>query len=390
MDVAELLELINTGETSRVQFKREINNDDSIAAEMTAMSNSKGGVILLGIEDKTGKAVGLDYQQLQSFGNRLAMIANDKVKPQVFIHTEALAISSETGEKRVLVVEIAEGISKPYKDKNGVIWVKQGADKRKLTDNNEILRLFQQSGMLYCDEMIVPHTSMDDVRLMKVEEYVRTIQKRESDEKVEVTEKLLNNLNIMRKGRLTLGGLLFFAKHPQKFRPAFCVKAISFFGNSLGGSEYRSSKDIEGTIPEIFEETMSFFTSNLHHVQGGQNFNKAGKLEVSQIALEELLQNALLHRDYSKNSSVRIMIFDNRIEMASPGSLPNSLTVESIKMGNAAVRNNLLASYCAKLMTYRGFGSGIIRALENQRDIELINDLEGEQFKAVIPRPAKQ
>ena len=135
---------------------------------------------------------------------------------------------------------------------------------------------------------------------------------------------------------------------------------------------------------------MRFFTTNLYHLQAGQNFNKTGKLEVSQTALEELLQNALVHRDYSKNAPVRVMIFDNRIEIVSPGALPNSLTIENIKLGNAVVRNNLLVSFCSKLMIYRGFGSGISRAIAAQPDIEFINDVEGEQFRVIIPRPEKK
>lgn len=363
MNAIELLDIISSGETSRVQFKKEMDNDDSIAAELIAFSNSKGGVILFGIEDKKGTVLGLDYQKLQSYNNRIATIANDKVKPQIFLFTEVVSIPTETDEKKILLVEVSEGIAKPYKDKNGAIWIKQGSDKRRLTDNNEQIRLFQQSGILYLDEMIVPQTSVDDINFSKVEEYVKAIQKRETDEKTEISETLLTNLNILKDRRLTLGGLLFFANNPQKYRPAFCVKAISFFGNSIGSTDYRSNQDIEGTIPEIFEETMRFFTTNLHHIQAGQNFNSVGQLEVSKIALEELLQNALVHRDYSKNSPVRVMIFDDRIEIVSPGSLPNSLSVENIKMGNATVRNNLLVSYCSKLMIYRGFGSGITLSL---------------------------
>lgn len=390
MNAIELLDIISTGETSKVQFKKEIDNDNSIAAELIALSNSKGGMILFGIEDKNGTVLGLDYQQLQSYNNRIATIANDKVKPQIFLFTEVVSIPSETDEKKILVVEVSEGIAKPYKDKNGAIWIKQGSDKRRLTDNNEQIRLFQQSGILYLDEMIIPQTSIDDINFSKVIEYVKAIQKRETDEEVEISETLLTNLNILKDGRLTLGGLLFFANNPQKYRPAFCVKAISFFGNSIGGTDYRSSQDIEGTIPEIFEETIRFFTTNLHHIQAGQDFNSVGQLEVSKTALEELLQNALVHRDYSKNSPVRVMIFDERIEIVSPGSLPNSLTIENIKMGNAVVRNNLLVSYCSKLMIYRGFGSGITRALKSQPNIELINDSEGEQFRVIIPRPEKK
>ena len=386
MNATELLDIINSGETSTVQFKREIDNDDSIAAEMIALSNSKGGVILFDVDDKNGIIHGLDYQQLQTYGNRIATIANDKVKPQIFLHTEVVSV---VDEKKVLVAQISEGVAKPYKDKNGTIWIKQGADKRKLTDNNEQIRLFQQSGIVYLDEMIVPQSSIDDIEFSKVEKYITAISQREPEDLPPITQNLLLNLNILKENRLTLAGLLFFAKRPQKYRPAFCVKAVSFFGNSIGGTDYRSSQDIEGTIPQIFEETMRFFTTNLLHLQAGQNFNSTGKLEVSKIALEELLQNALVHRDYSKNSPVRVMIFDNRIEIISPGSLPNSLTVENVKMGNAVVRNNLLVSYCSKLMIYRGFGSGITRALANQPDIELINDTEGEQFKVIIPRPQK-
>ncbi len=387
MNTLELLNIIASGETSTVQFKERLDNDTSIAAEMIAMSNTKGGIILFGIKDKTGDIIGLGYEQLQATSNKLATIASDFIKPQIFITTEVITISgNESGDKNILVVTVSEGIAKPYKDKNGTIWIKQGPDKRKLTDNNEQARLFQQSGILYTDELIVPHTSIADINISKVEQYIISIQKHGIEENRAITEILLKNLNILRNNQLTLGGLLFYGNAPQQYRPAFCIKAVSFFGNSIGGTDYRDSKDIIGTIPEMFEEAMSFFSSNLHAVQDGQNFNSTGKLEISQIALEELLQNALVHRDYSKNSPIRIMIFDNRIEIVSPGTLPNSLTIENIKMGNAVVRNNLLVSYCSKLMQYRGFGSGITRALEVQPDIEMINDVEGEQFKVIIPR----
>ena len=126
---------------------------------------------------------------------------------------------------------------------------------------------------------------------------------------------------------------------------------------------------------------------NLKFIQKDQNFNSIGILEISEIAIEEILQNAIVHRDYLRNSPINLLIFDNRIEIISPGKLPNSLTIENIKLGNAVARNNLLVSYCSKIMTYRGLGSGITRALEEQPNIEFINNIEGEQFKVIIPRP---
>jgi ATP-dependent DNA helicase RecG len=135
---------------------------------------------------------------------------------------------------------------------------------------------------------------------------------------------------------------------------------------------------------------MKFLKSSLHYLQAGQNFNSIGKLEVSEITLIELVQNALVHRDYFKNSPIRLLIFDNRIEIISPGKLPNSLTVDDIKFGNPVIRNNQLVAFSTHTLPFSGLGSGVKRALAEQPNIELINDTEGEQFIVIIPRPEKK
>lgn len=389
MTALELLDIISTGETSKVQFKREIDSDDSIAAEVIAMSNSLGGLILFGVEDKTGKIVGLDYQQLQSSNNRLATTASDKVKPQVFIQTEVVSISSNDGEKRILVVHIPEGPNKPYKDKNGTIWVKQGSDKRKLTDNAEIMRLFQSSGNLLADEMEVPGTSIDEIEENNFAEYFKKEFGKTYQDRGLTFDQALKAKRVLRNNQLTLAGLLFFGKDPQSIKPAFTIKAVSYYGNGIEGNQYRSKPgDLKGTIPELFEKGMDFFTSHLQFVQSEGSFNSQGRLEISSIALEELLQNALVHRDYFKNSPIRLLIFDNRVEIISPGKLPNGLTVEEIKFGNPVIRNNQLVAFSTHTLPFSGLGSGVKRALADQPNIDLINDIEGEQFKVIIPRPA--
>ncbi|OQX14304.1 MAG: ATP-dependent DNA helicase RecG [Desulfobacteraceae bacterium IS3] len=387
MNALELLDIIESGETSRVQFKENLTSPDKFAAEMVAMSNSMGGVILLGVRDKTGEIIGLSYDELRDYNNKIGDIATNNIIPLIYVITEVVSMEDK---KKILLVYITEGVNKPYKDKKLAVWVKQSSDKRRVTDNTEMLRLFQRSGNLYADEMEVYNTAIKDINENNFIRYF----KKEFEEDIEATgleySRILNNLNILRNERLTLGGLLFFGSDPQRFKPAFCIKAVSFFGNDIGSSEYRDSKDIQGTIPEMFEKGMSFFTSNLKWEQKGQNFNSTGILEVSKIALEELLQNALVHRDYLKNAPLRLLIFDNRIEIISPGSLPNNLTVENIKFGNVVVRNNLLATFCAKTMNYRGLGSGIKRSLKEQPDIEFTNDMEGEQFIVTIPRKTEQ
>ena len=102
--------------------------------------------------------------------------------------------------------------------------------------------------------------------------------------------------------------------------------------------------------------------------------------------MKEILQNALVHRDYLIQAPIRIMIFDNRVEIVSPGGLPTGVDVESIRFGKTQQRNPLMATLCAKTMDYRGLGTGIIRATKEVRNIEFVNE-EGGQFQVIMQRP---
>ena len=390
MNTVELLDIVSTGETSKVQFKEELPHKDSVAQEIVAMSNSLGGVILIGIKDVTGELAGLSVEQIEEYDRTISQIA-DNIKPIVYITTEVIKVDVEGASKNILVVHIQEGINKPYKTAKGEIYVKQGSNKRLVTDNAEIMRLFQHSGNLLADEMGVHGTSIDDINKDAFSDYFKKEFGQTFEEKRLTYEEALKAKRILPDGQLSLAGFLFFGKEPQLIKPAFTIKAVSFIGNDISGTQYRSKPaDFRGTIPQLFEEAMSFLKANLQYLQDGQDFNSNGKLEISEIALIELVQNAMVHRDYFKNSPIRILIFDDRVEIISPGKLPNSLTVEDIKYGNPVIRNNQLVAFASRTMPFSGLGSGIRRAITEQPDIELINDTEGEQFIVKIPRPSKE
>ncbi len=389
MNTIELLDIISTGETSKVQFKESIPNPERVSREIVAMSNSIGGVILLGIKDRTGAIVGLSSDQVEYADRKVSEFA-DNLKPPVYLTTEVVKAESDGLEKNIMVILIKEGINKPYKTAQGEIYVKQGSNKRLLTDNAEIMRLFQASGNLLADEMEVYGTSIKDIDEKRFSEYFKKEFDKTFEDKGLTFEQAVTGKRLLRNNQLTLAGLLFFGKSPQDLKPTFAIKAVSFFGNNIEGNQYRSKpKDLTGTVPELFDKAMSFLMSNLDSTQTGVSFNTAGKLEVSKIALEELLTNALVHRDYFKNAPIRLLIFDDRIEIISPGKLPNSLTVEAIKLVNPVVRNNQFVALGMKMLPYSGFGSGIKRSLEEEPNIELINDVDGEQFIVKIPRPIK-
>ena len=135
---------------------------------------------------------------------------------------------------------------------------------------------------------------------------------------------------------------------------------------------------------------MLFLKNNLSLIQAEPSFNSAPVLEIDERALEEAIVNALLHRDYSKQAVIRLLIFKNRVEIISPGTLPNHLSIENIKNGNSVMRNSLLASYGTKVLPYSGIGSGIPRILKKHPATELINDIDGEQFTIILKRSSKK
>jgi len=387
MNPIELLEIISTLETSKMQFKEKMPHSDSIAAEMAAFSNTMGGIILFGVKDKTGEIIGLSNEKIHKYSQNLGNYATNNIVPGIYIKTEVVSIDSN-GEKKILIAYIDEGINKPYKDLNRDVWVKQGSDKRRVTDNAEMLRLFQEGSRLLADEMEVHNTSIEDINQELFRDYFTKEFQATIEEKGLSFERALKVKRVLRNDKLTLAGVLFFGKEPQTIKPGFCIKAVSFFGNSLGSNDYRSKpEDLTGTIPELFKKGMNFLKSNLRHIQKEQDFNSIGILEISKNAFVEILVNALIHRDYFKNAPIRIMIFDNRVEIISPGKLPNSLTVEEVMFGNPVIRNPQLVKFSFHTMPFSGIGTGLTRALKEQPNIELVNDTDGLQFIVKIPRP---
>ena len=197
---------------------------------------------------------------------------------------------------------------------------------------------------------------------------------------------ILRNMNLMRDGFFNIAGALLFSKNPSFRLPVFIVKAIVFPGDEIHETDYLDSRDIVGKLADIFYESMAFVRRNIRHVQGDQGVNSEGQPEIPVIVMEELIANALIHRDYFVSAPIRIFIFGNRVEIISPGHLPNNLTVENIKNGNSNIRNPILASFATRVLPYRGLGSGIIRAVRAYPHIQFEDDRDGNLFKVTIMR----
>jgi len=388
VEAAQLLALIGRGEDSRLQFKENLTNADSLAGDLVAFSNGDGGRLLVGVSDR-GTVVGLDDADVRRLNQLISNTSTDSIRPSIAVTTENVPIDGRI----VMVVTVKEGVSKPYCDNKGVFWIKSGADKRKVASREEVQRMFQASHLVYADETPVDGTvASTDIDIRHFSEFFELRYGEPLDVVLEregtTQAQLLENLRLAQGNALTLAGLLLFARHPQRHRPILLVKAVSFLGVDPAGTHYRDSEDIKGTLRDLFRGTMSFLTRNLHHVQRDRNFNSEGELELPVLALEELVANMLLHRDFFISAPWRVLLFDDRLEIISPGALPNNLTVENVRRGVSVARNPLLVSFATQRgeLPYRGIGTGILRAYSEVPNLELTSDRERNLFIARIPR----
>ena len=143
---------------------------------------------------------------------------------------------------------------------------------------------------------------------------------------------------------------------------------------------------MEGNILHQYNAIMQFFTRNLRNVQVEENFNSLGELEIPSVALMEFTANALVHRSLVWTMPVRVFIFDDRVEIHSPGNLPAGMTVESVVSGVSMPRNNLLFDNAIFLLPYTGAGSGLKRALETGIEVQFNDNEKTKEFVITIPR----
>jgi ATP-dependent DNA helicase RecG len=376
----QLLEKIALGETSFVQLKREITDIDKFESEIVAFANTQGGYLLIGVANNK-EIVGLSDEQIEDFNQKNGNICSQRINPPVNTLSNVLKIE----DKKILLIEVPNGVSKPYFTKSGIAWAKVGSDKRKL-GRDELKRLFQASLDFYPDEMPVPSSTVADIDLAYFSNYYFQLMKQTmSDSGFEIPV-LLKRVGIMEGENLNLAGLLYFGLNPQQIKPVFHVKAVAFVGNDIAGTQYRDSIDITGKTETQYRLCLDFCKRNLRYTQQRQGFNSTGILEISEIALEEALINAFFHRDYTKSSPIRLLIFDDRLEIISPGALPNHLSLDNIKHGDTVIRNNRMVSFGTKILPFRGLGSGINRILKEHPKTDFVNDVEGQQFKVIFER----
>jgi ATP-dependent DNA helicase RecG len=389
----ELLEIISNGESSEVEFKRDVLQPHDLAKELVAFSNLSGGMVLLGVEDD-GTVSGITRADLEEW---VMTACRDKIRPGIIPFYEVVR-NVEPG-KDVAIVRVTRGydVHSVWHNNRNTYYIRVGTQSREPSPE-ELGRLFQQRGSFRAELRPVSGATVADLDRRRLRDYFARIRQQEvpADDDEAGWRSLLVNTEIMTEEGVTVGGILLFGTTPNRFLPHAGVDAAAFPGTE---KDYAARErlalrgpmtpllDANGAIVEngLVEQALDFVRRNTPVTADLEGGTRVERPAYPQEVLREAIVNALIHRDYLLSSTdIELAVYSDRLEIISPGRLPNGITPERMRAGTRAARNQLLKDVMRDYRYLEHMGMGIPRKIiagmqrHNNTTPDLIED--GERF----------
>lgn len=385
MDQNKLLEIIKNGESSGVEFKEFLTDTDNLAQEIVAFLNMKGGLVLIGVADD-GSITGA----VDDIEETIMNVCRSKVQPSIIPFYEKNVFDGKT----IVILTIPQGIDKPYcffKSDRKTYYIRVGTTKREAT-REELRRLYQESALIHYDTLPVHNSLPADLNAGQIEEYFTVYRQMNfvhfSEE--EKTRLLINAgllVNTDKNMVCSVGALLLFGKEPDKF----------LYQSGITFAHYKSA-DVSDELVDrkAFNKTL---VENIQNVCDAVKFNTIASSKITGIkredeivfpekAVREAVVNACVHRDYTIfGAKIRVLLFNDRLVVRSPGLPPNTLTIENMKIGYPVHRNPLLVKFISDYPFFEGLGRGvpmIIKVMKEASGKEPDIRKEGEEIVVTL------
>jgi ATP-dependent DNA helicase RecG len=378
--------LIAQGENSALEFKSAQVRPETVAKELVAFANSQGGILLLGVEDN-GEITGVENKnerrKLRYFVSEewITNIARTSVIPAIDLAIEQIDCNGKT----VYKIDVPKGKDKPYQTNKHHFLIRVGSTNRTATQA-ELMRLY--GGVFHYDRLGVDQTSIRDINLNQVDQYFDNYQfyflKEENQERILINTDILDE-----SGQATVGGLLIFGINPQHYLPNACISFAHFAGKDIT-EELIDKQVITGTLDFQVNTTLAVIKNNLLHpstIQGTKTVDT--RFIYPDKVFRELLVNACVHRNYAINGSrIRVFMYQDRIEFISPGRLPNTVSIEKIKLGVSYALNPIIVKFMENLRYIDKLGRGLpmVYKTAKEHNREVIFEEFGEEFRVILPK----
>ena len=381
MTKSELHSSLTSGEDSFTEFKRDVSQRSDFASEMIAFANVEGGRILVGVDD-SGTIVGV--QEPKHVEEAILNIARHNCVPPLSPTIEH--VQDDDGNS-IVVVEVPRRLEAPQENNSGQCYLRVGSTKRLCTPQ-ERARLLQSASLVHFDEIPIGKTSSADLELEAFGEYYQRIYEQALAEADIPLTPMLENMRFLvtdlrGEQRLSLAGLLLFGKRPQDVLSHAYISAVRWEGVEAGETII-DRQDIRGRLAQQIEQAEAFILRNTRLSTKIERVQQADRREYPRAAIREAVVNAVVHRDYGlEGAQILLYILDDRLEIRSPGTLPNSVTLKNIRTHYSKPRNETIARVLLNLGYVNRLGSGVprmIRLMREHAGREPDFELESAQF----------
>ena len=362
--------IIAAGENAKTEFKRDDRNlrPEHMAREIVAFANMNGGVIVLGVEDD-GAVSGVTRNNLQAW--LMDTVIGCYVDPQIVPDYDEFVLDG----KQIAIVAVPAGSAKPYavrQQERTDYYIRLG-DTVQRAGREQIARLFQSGGLVSVEKMPVHGSSIADLDMRRLEDYFLTVL---GEDAVANWQRTLLNRELLIADEwraevcnCSYAGIVLFAREPRRRMPQAGIRLLVFPGTDMdydanldevldipfvGLKERRERQFIEQSLPN---RVLSYLQPHIskERLEGMQ---RRRHWDYPTEVIRELLVNAFAHRDWTRPTDVQLTVFADRLEVESPGSLPNGVTIEKAKEGLRVPRNpnivNILRDY--DFIEHRGMG----------------------------------
>lgn len=370
----ELLELIGSGESSGLEFKRDDIDNRALARELVAFSNFRGGMLLLGVEDD-GQISGITRPR-QDLEEWVMNTCRDKIRPGIIPFFEVLR-DIEPG-KDVALISVTRGfaVHSVWHNAKHHYYIRVGTQSREPTPE-ELSRLFQQRGAIRSELQPVSGATLADLDLRRLRGYFVQVRQQSVPENGDVGawRTLLLNTELMVEDGVTVGGMLLFGATPNRFLPQAGISATAFPGTDKDYA-VRERAALRGPLTPLLgtneqlvenglvEQALDFIRRNTTRTTDLEQGRRVDRPEYPSEVIREGVVNALVHRDYLlTGTDIELSIYSDRLEIISPGYLPNGITPDRMRTGCRAARNPLIKDIMSDFGYVEHLGMGIPRKI---------------------------
>jgi ATP-dependent DNA helicase RecG len=379
MNMQELQVRLARWENLHTEFKEWPVHADDLAASLVAFANTDGGQLILGVTNNRA-VVGIeDADRVIEDVDRVAVNNCDPpiIVTQKILYPEERRRKSESvnasQKPPLVVVNIPKGDIRLYCTHDGAYYIRTTYGRR-AASWRELFHLFHATESSYYDETPLPRLTLTDLDLDALDRYLETTGQAELKDQ---PERLLTNWGLLSKGYPTIAGLVLFGQEPQKHLPFAQINAARFPGTD-SSEEPSDRKDLTGRLLDVIDQAERFLDLHLKTPHKIHGFEPEPKPELPKEALREAIVNAVAHRDYTIRGPIRLFIFDDRVEIHTPGKTPNTVDEGAMRAGAHVPRNPRIYARLSDVGLVTRAGTGV------RRIIRLVKDAVGRDIEIVI------